>query len=111
MQVWGYVFCAAMILPLGASAEEWSKLDNEGIEAALVGQTVDYDKAWQVFRQSGATLYNAGRDSWGRWETRDNQYCSQWPPADGWVCYDVEVSGKKVRFTGESGNPTDGVFR
>lgn len=112
MRRWGFIMYAAVALPVCASAEEnWTKLDSEGIQAALSGQTVDYDKAWQVFRPSGATLYNAGRDSWGKWDVRDDQYCSQWPPADGWACYDVEVDGKNVRFTGESGIPTDGMFR
>ncbi len=73
-----------------AAAEDWAPLDQDAIWQALSDHTLDYDNAWQEFRASGRTLYNAGADSWGRWAARGDQYCSQWPPSDAWVCYDVE---------------------
>lgn len=64
---------------------------------------------------SGRTNYNAGRDSWDYWEVRNNAYCSQWPPADGWACYKMEHSQQgeqvKIRFIGESGDIIEGVLR
>ena len=86
----------------------WERLDDAGIRAALAGQRLVYAEAWQEFRTSGRTLYNAGRDTWGYWEARGGQYCSQWPPADGWACYDVARDGARVRFIGESGDVTEG---
>ena len=81
---------------------------NKLVRAALAGQRLVYAEAWQEFRTSGRTLYNAGRDTWGYWEARGGQYCSQWPPADGWACYDVARDGARVRFIGESGDVTEG---
>ena len=91
-----------------AMAQDWTVLDDAGITAALTGARVTYDGSWQDFYASGRTLYNAGRDSWGYWEARGGRYCSQWPPADGWACYDVERADTLVRFTGDSGDITEG---
>ncbi len=91
------------------SAEGWQRLDDAGI-AALAGLTLRYDTGWQRFHASGRTLYNAGQDSWGSWAARGGRYCSQWPPADGWACYDVERQGNRIRFVGDSGDVTEGVI-
>ncbi len=102
----------ALILALAspAAAQEWVALDDAGIAAALTDARVAYDGAWQEFYASGRTLYNAGRDSWGYWAPRGGRYCSQWPPADGWACYDVERAGDRVRFIGDSGEITEGLI-
>ncbi len=100
---------AALLLAAAATeASAWDRLDDAGVRTALNGTRLIHDAAWQEFRASGRTLYNAGQDSWGYWEARGNQYCSQWPPADGWACYTVDRDGDRVRFTGESGTPTEG---
>ena len=92
-----------------AAALAWEPLDGEGIAAALTGRTFVYGSgARQKFHASGRTLYDAGRGSWGYWETRDDRYRSRWPPADGWVCYRVEAEGERIRFIGESGDITEG---
>ena len=96
------------IAAASAGAEDWTPLTGDDIEAALSGQKLQYDTAWQEFRASGRTLYNAGLDSWGYWAVRGDQYCSQWPPADGWACYDMARRGDWLRFIGESGAVTDG---
>ncbi len=98
--------CANTVL-----ADEWIRLLDSDIQPALEGQIVDYDDAWQEFLPSGRTLYNAGRDSWGHWDVRAGQYCSQWPPAGGWACYDVSQKGALIRFAGQSGVATIGVLR
>ncbi|WP_235871308.1 hypothetical protein [Shimia sediminis] len=100
-----------MLLANAGHAEDWQTLTTKEITTALSGRTIDYDAAWQEFLPSGRTLYNSGRDSWGYWEARDNQYCSQWPPADGWACYNVLQRGTQIRFVGESGDATDGTLR
>lgn len=79
--------------------------------ADLAGVTLDYDAAWQDFRASGRTLYNAGRDSWGNWRDQDGRYCSQWPPNADWACYDLARDGALVRFIDDRGHETVGVIR
>ncbi|MEM6940785.1 MAG: hypothetical protein AAF943_02395 [Pseudomonadota bacterium] len=56
-------------------------------------------------------MYNAGRDSWGYWAVRDDQYRSMWPPSDLWVCYAMTRSGSAVRFIGAAGDITEGILR
>ncbi len=109
MRVIAYA-CAAMMVCSAAQSEEWRVLSGEQIATQLTGRTVIYVNATQRFYASGRTLYNAGHDSWGRWEVRGNQYCSQWPPAGGWACYDVAVQPGKLQFQGESGDLSEGVF-
>ncbi|MBM2577701.1 hypothetical protein JQC91_15445 [Jannaschia sp. Os4] len=101
---------ALLLLLLAAPAAAWTPVAE--VEAALAGRTVDYDAgAWQRFDPSGATLYHAGAPSWGRWAARGGAYCSEWPPADGWVCYRVEIEEDRVRFVDDRGGFTEGTFR
>ncbi len=98
-----------------AAQEQWQPLSGVEITEILLDTTWDFGDAWQAFFASGRTNYNAGRDSWGYWETRGDSYCSQWPPADGWACYKVDRApldaGVKIRFVGESGDETIGILR
>lgn len=106
--------CAALIVMISAvsvSAQSWENLDDVGIKAALTDKTLAYETGWQQFFASGRTLYNSGHDSWGYWEARGNRYCSQWPPADGWACYDVVQSGDVIQFIGDSGDSTEGRYK
>lgn len=103
---------AVMMFPGVAAAGDRVVLDGPGIDALLRGQVVAYAGATQAFMASGRTRYDTGTVSWGDWEVRGDQYCSQWPPANGWACYGVaadDLGG--VRFTGESGDTTDGVLQ
>ena len=98
--------------PVLAQTPTWEPLTGADIAAALTDRTLQYETAWQRFSASGRTLYNAGRDSWGYWQVQGDQYCSLWPPQDLWACYDMERSGDKLRFVGESaGDVTEGVYR
>ena len=100
------------ISPLAnAESETWVALDDAGISKALVGRTLEYANAWQDFRASGKTLYNAGSDSWGNWRVEADHYCSQWPPRDLWDCYKVEQSGDQIKFIGRHGDETIGTYR
>ncbi|NNE80312.1 MAG: hypothetical protein HKN18_08585 [Silicimonas sp.] len=101
--------CAASL----AHSEDWRPLKGDDIGAALTDRVLQYDGAWQDFRASGRTLYNAGRDSWGTWTVRGDQYCRQWPPSADWACYDVGLSadGHRIRFRGAGSDVTIGTFR
>lgn len=100
-----------LLLATVASAEvTWDRLSDAGIREALTDATLVYgNTATQRFYVSGRTLYTTGQDSWGYWEARDGRYCSQWPPADGWACYDVDMQGDQIRFTGDNGDVTEGI--
>ena len=101
-----------LLIALPASAEDWRALNGPEIGDALTGRKLIYDNAWQDFRASGRTLYNAGSDSWGIWTTRGDQYCSQWPPSAIWACYDVDLNGDEtaVRFRGAGEDISVGRF-
>ena len=96
----------------GTEAEDWQRLDGAVLETALNDITLRYDGSKQVFYASGRTVYDNGRPSWGYWAARGDQYCSQWPPADGWACYHVErhVDGAAIRFISETGFVTEGAI-
>ncbi len=89
---------------------EWEAMSGSEIVAILAEKTLLYDGATQHFYASGRTLYDAGRPSWGYWEARGDQYCSQWPPGDLWACYKVERDGDRVRFVAIDGSATEGRF-
>lgn len=90
---------------------DWKTLTGAEIETALTDRTLDYGSATQVFKASGRTLYSvAGRDSWGSWAVREDQYCSVWPPSDLWACYDIQAKPGAVRFVGAQGDITDGRY-
>ena len=108
-----FLIAALLGAPACVLAEErdWTPLAGAEIGKALTGYVIDYPNAWQDFRASGRTLYNAGRDSWGYWAVRDDQYCSMWPPSDLWACYDMARKGDQLRFIGKAGDTTDGTIR
>lgn len=99
-----------LICPTFACAEGWISLKGDEIREALEGRRVDYASAWQEFRPSGRTLYNAGQDSWGYWRVEGDEYCSQWPPSDLWACYGLEQDGDRLRFVGQGGDLTEGRY-
>ncbi len=107
---WGI---AALLAISPAMAEEWTAMTGPEIEAALDERTLIYEgNIKQIFYKSGKTLYDNGRPSWGNWAVRGDQYCSEWPPAGGWACYDMDrhSSDGKLRFVSETGHVTEGNY-
>ena len=76
------------------------------LQQALSGRTAfeagkDYRPWRQFFGVDGKTLYlGDGPSSVGDWKVKDGQYCSLWPPAKDWACYDVELTPVQPPFTG-----------
>ncbi len=103
------IMVVLLLLAGPAHGQDWAPLTGPEIEALLTDATVSYGTARQRFFPSGRTLYNAGRDSWGYWSVRGDQYCSNWPPADRWDCYDMTASGEAVRFIDANGGITEGT--
>lgn len=91
-----------LLMPVSAMAQDWVHLtDDAAITGALAGQAVTYDAyTRQAFGADGDTQYITDRFAEGRWAARGGQYCSTWPPADTWACYDFYVAGDMVRFVG-----------
>ena len=104
MAVMGLALC-------GAAAQAWERLDDAGIEAALSGRILRLD-AWthQVFHADGRTEYHTERYAEGVWSARDGRYCSIWPPAADWTCYDLAREGDRLRFTNDAGIASIGTL-
>jgi len=104
------------VLPANAEEkQEWVPLVGQKIRLALEGRTVKYTDsagATQKFESDGSTVYIEGRPSLGSWRVSDSQYCSVWPPASNWVCYDVFTRADKqmIRFVSESGRVYTGRY-
>lgn len=100
-----------LVWPGILAADTFRPLTGAQILNALSGRTLAYDNgATQVFEPSMATQYFSGRPSSGRWAVRDDRYCSIWPPSDFWACYDVQSDGTRIRFVGDAGDATVGVY-
>ena len=101
------------LLPQIAAADSWQPLRTDAeIIRALADRTLVYDAyTFQRFGALGDTQYITDRLSDGRWEARDGQYCSAWPPSDIWTCYTLEVAEDQVRFIGETGSVSTGTYR
>ncbi|MDX1710226.1 MAG: hypothetical protein R3316_03715 [Rhodovibrionaceae bacterium] len=77
------------------AADEEQPLTGAEIKAALSGNTVfgeqDGTKWKQYFAPDGSTTYISGDDdpSPGKWRVDGDTFCSLWPPASDWDCYDM----------------------
>lgn len=101
----------ALLVLAGPVWAQDTMLDGAQIAAVLTDRTLTYDDgATQVFREGGATVYDNGRASEGRWAVRGDQYCSVWPPSDRWACYDMRASsdGRALTFVAGDGSTTTG---
>ncbi len=100
----GICLGALTITPLFAAER---KLSGDEINSLLPTIAAIGETTRQTFSARGATTYtDRGRDSYGTWVARGDQYCSQWPPANGWACYDVFVDGASLIWVGDTGNRT-----
>jgi hypothetical protein len=105
---------ALCLLGLPALAGE-RKLNGAEIHQTLSSHTLkgssDSGDWSQDFDPSGRTTYSHGNNnSPGRWEVRDDQYCSVWPPNPSWSCYDVTVDGHVITFVTKSGGRSSGTI-
>jgi len=106
----GALVLAGLSLTSTAQAQSWQLLDADGVRAVLTDKTYEYQRGEvQEFFASGRTLYSSSRPSWGYWEVRGAQYCSQWPPSDLWACYSVAQRGAAIRFIGAHQDVYDAV--
>ena len=110
----------AVAWPVGVLAAERT-LTGPEIERILSGATVTGKSSSgkptkQSFEPGGATTYEEDGQppSSGRWRVKGDQYCSSWPPSDGWACYavraDIDANPPTVTWVGESGTAYPGVL-
>jgi len=101
------LICAVALGSLPAVADE-AKMTGKEITAALTGNTAIYEGGVikQFFAKSGATPYwDGSRLTHGSWRVTGDQYCSVWPPASGWACYDmVRTDDGRVVWVGSGGD-------
>ena len=105
-----WIAVALAVWPVGASAEDWARLAGPDIRAALTARVLGFaDGTTQEFRADGTTLAGSGE---GRWRVDGDRYCSAWPPAEAWACYDVEreAGGLDLRFTSDDGSVSVGRY-
>ncbi len=110
---------ALACLPVADALAAEHKLTGPEIEALLTDATVSGgsgDAAYkQYFAADGATTYvgSESTPSHGSWRVKGDKYCSVWPPASTWGCYDVEgdsaASPPTVTWIGENGARTPGT--
>ncbi len=99
----------ASIFAVSTAHADLVRLDGAAIAAALNGKTLSGErngKGWvQTFDAGGVTVYTGAGEaaSEGRWRVREDRYCSQWPPAPAWACYDIFRDDDVVVFVGEDG--------
>jgi hypothetical protein len=98
-------FVAATI----AHAEERS-INGADIVARLSDKTLQLIKPTtkyniqQVFQKGGVTNYIVdGQVQQGLWRVEGDKYCSSWPPAEDWDCYDILVDDTTLIFLSARG--------
>lgn len=109
-----FIASASLVAAAHSAQAENRRLSGAEIAALLPTVVAVSEDTRQVFSASGGTTYtNQGRDSYGSWWVADDQYCSRWPPAGGFACYDVHLDDAPadggapiLRWVGDSGRPT-----
>ncbi|HUS55561.1 MAG TPA: hypothetical protein VMY41_16335 [Thermohalobaculum sp.] len=108
------LFAAALLGVSPTTASDERALSGSEIIQLLAGAEVIGAGNRQKFYESGRTLYNDGRESWGYWRVEGDRYCSQWPPQEGWACYDMrrweEGDRVWVGWIGNGGTRYDGYI-
>lgn len=107
-----------LILPVGAAERS---LRGPEIDTLIKGNTIvgHSDKGdWkQFFDNTGGTAYVRGSEplSRGEWKIKADKFCSQWPPNEAWICYDVtgdlDANPKTITWIGDSGTKYPGTVQ
>jgi hypothetical protein len=103
---------AVAAFAMGATAEEkFQKLTGPQIRAKVAGMEISDDVHWrEVYdRGGGVTSMSMGRRRTGKWRVEKDQVCIELEkdPAN---CYDVWISGKKVKLQRGGILPLEGVI-
>jgi len=103
---------AAVVFATQAAAEEkFQKLAGGQIRAKIAGMEISDQVHWrEVYDRSGrVTSMSMGRKRTGKWRVEKDQLCIELEK-DPVNCYDVLVSGKKVKLQREGLLPLEGMI-
>jgi hypothetical protein len=106
------VVLGAMLLAPGAQAEEkFQKLSGAQIRSKLAGMEVSDEVHWRdVLERSGkVTSMSMGKKRAGKWRIDKDQLCIEFEKETP-NCYEVWVSGNKVKLQREGILPLEGVI-
>ncbi|MEO0637109.1 MAG: hypothetical protein AAFY73_10715 [Pseudomonadota bacterium] len=109
-----------MLLPLLAltsPVHAETALNGAQITERLSGNTaiarISAGTPWrQHFAEDGTTRYYSGSRpaSLGKWEVRGDEYCSLWPPARAWECYEVRADGAAISWHRQGAVPDTAIL-
>jgi hypothetical protein len=105
-------FVGAIVLATCAQAEEkFQKLTGAQIRAKLVGMAVSDEVHWrEIYERSGKVAsMSMGRKRAGKWRIEKETLCVEFEKAPP-NCYEVWVSGRKVKLQREGILPLEGVI-
>jgi hypothetical protein len=108
----GIVIVAVTVWACGATAEEkFQKLSGAQIRAKIAGMEVSDEVHWRDFydRSGKVTSSSMGRKRTGKWRIDKDQLCVEFEKETA-NCYEVLVSGKKVKMQREGILPLEGVI-
>jgi hypothetical protein len=95
-----------------ASEEKFQKLTGSQIRARIAGMEVSDEVHWrELYDRSGkVTSSSMGRKRTGKWRVENDQLCVELEKEPIANCYEVWVSGKKVKLQREGILPLEGVI-
>jgi hypothetical protein len=111
LRVTGTVILAVAVLGAGAAAEEkFQKLTGAQIRAKIAGMEMSDEVHWRDFydRSGRVTSSSMGRKRNGKWRIEKDQLCVEFEKETP-KCYEVWLSGKKVKLQREGILPLEGV--
>ena len=99
-----------VFFPSAAFAESGERLLTGSEVTSWLSDSSVTSESWsQTFSANGDTTYITAErpPSTGKWRVQGSQYCSLWPPAGDWACYDVfgeeTDSGRIITWVSSSG--------
>jgi len=104
------LFAAVMFAASANAEEKFQKLTGAQIRAKIAGMEVSDEVHWREFydRSGKVTSSSMGRKRTGKWRIEKDQLCVEFEKEMP-NCYEVLVSGKKVRMQREGILPLDVV--
>jgi hypothetical protein len=93
--------------------EKFQKLTGGQIRAKLAGMELTDETHWYDFYDRNGTVLSSsmGRKRTGKWWIEKNRLCVELDKGDLAKCYDVRLSGNKVKLRGEGLLQMDAVLR
>jgi len=107
----GTLLVAAVVASSTTAAEEkFQKLSGAQIRAKIAGMEVSDEVHWRDFydRSGKVTSSSMGRKRTGKWRIEKDQLCIEFEKETP-NCYEVLLSGKKVKLQREGILPLEGV--